>query len=64
MEAFIMSEIDSLKLQIEKAEAILAESRENYEKNPDEFSAKLLLMSMENHLADLLKQLDSISACR
>ncbi len=64
MEAFIMSEIDSLKLQIEKAEAILAESRENYEKNSDEFSAKLLLMSMENHLADLLKQLDSISACR
>ena len=64
MEAFIMSEIDSLKQQIEKAEAILAESRENYEKNPDEFSAKLLLMSMENHLADLLKQLDSISACR
>jgi hypothetical protein len=64
MEAFIMSEIDSLKLQIKKAEAILAESRENYEKNPDEFSAKLLLMSMENHLADLLKQLDSISACR
>lgn len=49
---------DSLKEQITKAEVILAESRENFEKNPDDYSARLLLMSMENHLADLLKQLD------
>ena len=58
MEVCIMSEIDSLKEQIEKTETILAESRENYEKNLDQYSAKLLLMSIENHLADLLRQLD------
>ena len=50
--------IASLKQQIEKAEIILAESRENFNKNPDVYSAKLLLISIENHLADLLKQLD------
>jgi hypothetical protein len=55
-----MSAIDSLKEQMEKAEAILVESRENYEKNPEEYSAKLLLMSIENHLADLLQQLDAL----
>ncbi len=59
MEVFIMSEIDSLKEQIAKTEVILAESRENFEKKPDEYSAQLLLMSTENHLADLLKQLDT-----
>ena len=53
-----MSEIDSLKEQIEKTETILAESRENYAKNPDQYSAKLLVMSLENHLADLLRQLN------
>lgn len=58
IQGFVMSEIDSLKEQIEESEAILVESRENYEKNPDQYSAKLLLMSIENHLADLLKQLD------
>jgi hypothetical protein len=57
---FIMNEIDSLKEQIEKTEVILAESRENYEKNPGEYSARLLLMSTENYLTDLLKQLDSL----
>lgn len=55
-----MSEIDSLREQMEKAEAILLASRENYEKNPEEYSAKLLLMSIENHLADLLQQLDAL----
>jgi hypothetical protein len=59
-EVFVMSEIDSLKELIEKTEVILAESRENYEKNPDQYSAKLLLMSTENYLADLLKQLDTL----
>ena len=50
--------IASLKQQIEKAEIILAESRENFNKNPDAYSAKLLLISIENHLTDLLKQLE------
>lgn len=50
--------IASLKQEIEKAESILAESRENFNKDPDAYSAKLLLISIENHLADLLKQLD------
>ncbi len=49
-----MGEIDALKEQIEKTETILSESRENFEKNPEEYSAQLLLMSTENHLADLL----------
>lgn len=53
-----MASSDSLKEQITKAEVILAESRENFEKNPEDYSARLLLMSMENHLTDLLKQLD------
>lgn len=53
-----MSKIDSLKQEIEKTMTILAESRENLAENPDSYSAQLLLMSTENHLADLLKQLD------
>ena len=56
-----MNEIDSLKEQIAKTEAILTESREHYEKNPGAYSARLLLMSTENHLADLLKQLDCLT---
>jgi hypothetical protein len=59
---FLMSSIDSLKEQIEKTEVILAESRENFEKNPDSYSARLLLMSTENYLADLLKELDNLQA--
>jgi hypothetical protein len=59
-DVFVMSEIDSLKEQIEKTKAILSESRENYEKNPDQYSARLLLMSTENYLADLFKQLDTL----
>jgi hypothetical protein len=55
-----MDEIESLKEQIEKTERILAESRENYRKNPDQYSSRLLLMSTENYLADLLKQLDTL----
>ena len=54
-----MSPIDSLRSQIEKAEVILAESRENLDKNPEDYSARLLLVSIENHLSDLLKQLDA-----
>ncbi len=56
-----MNQIDSLKEQIEKTMTILAESRENYEKNPEQYSAQLLLLSTENHLADLLKELDSLT---
>ena len=55
-----MDQIDSLKEQIAKTEVVLAESRENFEKNPDSYSARLLLMSTENYLADLLKQLDKL----
>lgn len=57
-EIFIMAPQDSLKEQIAQAEVVLAESKENFEKNPDDYSARLLLMSMENHLADLLKKRD------
>ena len=53
-----MKNIESLKEQIEKTKGILAESQENYSKNPDSYSAQLLLMSTENYLADLLKELD------
>ncbi len=56
-----MNQIDSLKEQIQKTEVVLAESRENFEKNPDSYSARLLLMSIDNHLADLLKQLETLS---
>lgn len=55
-----MENIDSLKEQIAKAEIVLAESLENFNKNPDDYSARLLLISMENHMADLLKKLETI----
>lgn len=54
-----MNAIDSLREQIRKTEVVLAESREYFEKNPESYSAKLLLISTENHLSDLLKQLDA-----
>ncbi len=53
-----MNQLESLEEKIRKTEIVLAESRENFEKNSDSYSARLLLMSIENHLADLLKQLD------
>jgi hypothetical protein len=56
-----MSEIESLREQIEKTKIVLAESQENFEKNPNSYSARLLLMSIDNHLADLLKQLETLS---
>ncbi|BHH85914.1 hypothetical protein [Desulforhopalus sp. 52FAK] len=55
-----MNTTRSLKEQIEKTKTILVESRENYEKNPESYSAQLLLMSTENYLADLLKELDTL----
>lgn len=59
-----MNEIDYLKEQIAKTEVVLAESRDNFEKNPNSYSAQLLLLSTENYLADLLKQLDTLQAQR
>lgn len=56
-----MSEIETLREQIQKTEVVLAESRENFEKNPNSYSARLLLMSIDNHLVDLLKQLETLS---
>ncbi len=53
-----MKTIDDLKREIAKTEVILLESQENYKNNRDDYSAKLLLMTTENYLADLLKQLD------
>ena len=53
-----MSQIESLEEEITKTREILAESRENYEKNPESYSAQLLLLSTENHLTDLLRKLD------
>ncbi len=55
-----MSEIDAIKEQIAKTETILAGSRENFEKNPAKYSAQLFLTSTENHIADLLKQSDTL----
>lgn len=54
-----MSEIDALREEIEKTKKVLAESKENFDKNPESYSAQLLLMSVENHLGDLLKKLAS-----
>jgi hypothetical protein len=56
-----MISIDPLKGQIKETEIILADSRENLPKNPDSYSARLLLMSTENYLFDLLKQLDTLA---
>lgn len=50
--------IEALQEQIKKTEKILAESRDNYEKNPESYSARLLLLSTENYLGDLLRELD------
>ncbi len=57
-----MNHVDSLKEQIEKTKGILEESQENFVKNPDSYSAQLLLMSTENYLTDLLKELDAAEA--
>lgn len=57
-----MRQAESLEEQIKKTTAILAESRENLENNPDSYSAQLLYMSTENHLADLLRKLDTEKA--
>ena len=55
-----MEQIETLMEQIEKTKVILAESQENYENNPESYSARLLLMSTEGYLTDLLKELDTL----
>lgn len=55
-----MNEREKLLEQIEKTKVILAESKENYEKNPESYSARLLLMSTEGYLTDLLKELEAL----
>lgn len=61
LEAYIMDDVEKLLEQIEKTKVILAESQENYKNNPDSYSARLLLMSTEAYLADLLRELDLIN---
>ena len=56
-----MDDVEKLLEQIEKTKVILAESQENYKNNPDSYSARLLLMSTEAYLADLLRELDLIN---
>lgn len=57
-----MKQIEAVKEEIEKTKVILAESRENYRQNPDNYSAQLLLLSTENHLSDLLRKLDGLQS--
>jgi hypothetical protein len=56
-----MNQVETLLEQIEKTKVILTESQENYKKNPDSYGAKLLLMSTEAYLSDLLRELDLIN---
>ena len=55
-----MDRKEKLVEEIKKTKAILAESRANYESKPESYSARLLLMSTEVYLVDLLKELDSL----
>jgi len=53
-----MSDVEKIKEEIAKTEKILAESIEYLKNKPDDYSAKLIVVSTENHLNDLLKKLD------
>ena len=53
-----MDDIDSLNKRIEETMVVLRESQENFAQNPENYSARLLLMTTENYLADLFKELD------
>lgn len=53
-----MDEREALEIEIGKTEQILTESKAYYDKNPEDYSARLLLMSTENYLQDLLRRLD------
>lgn len=57
-----MGRIDKVKEEIEKTKVILKESQGNYQKNPDDYSAQLLLLTTENYLTDLLKELDALQS--
>jgi hypothetical protein len=50
--------IKHLQREIAKAKAVLAESKANYDSDPSSYSARLLLMSTENYLGDLLRELE------
>jgi len=58
MEENKLTELENILAEIDKTEQLLVESKDNYEKNPGDYSARLLLMSVENHLADLLRRRD------
>lgn len=53
-----MKTIAELEEQLEKARVILGDAQENYQKNPEDYSAQLLLLSTENYISDLMQQLD------
>ncbi len=53
-----MSDIDKIKEEIAKTEKILQEAIEYLNEKPDDYSAKLIVMSTENYLNDLMKKLD------
>ena len=53
----VQKRIHLLEEQILQTEKVLAESRENLNQNQDSYSAKLLLVSTENYLNDLLIEL-------
>lgn len=53
-----MKTVQTLEEELAKARAILAEAQENFTKHPEEYSAQLLLLSTENYIADLLRELD------
>lgn len=57
-----MNQIESIKKQIEEAEGVRAEAQENLESKSGDFSAKLLLSSIENYLMDLHHRLDKEQA--
>ncbi len=61
MDFLIMNEIDALKEEIDKTKVVLSESQKYFQENPDDYSARLLLISTENHLTDLLKRLESLA---
>ena len=56
-----MNEIEKIKKEIERTKTVLIESQENLAAKPDDYSAKLLVMSTENYLIDLLKKLDKLN---
>lgn len=55
-----MSSREDIEKEIAEARKILEESQNNLAEKPDDYSAQLLVLSMENHLGDLIKKLDQI----